>query len=79
MHGFASWTGSNGVGHRGVEATQVNGSTAGRGGDSGGLVFVLKAGNIREARGIVSNGGGTTLRWTEAPYIFSTFGMSLAP
>jgi hypothetical protein len=32
-----------------------------------------------EARGIVSYGGGTVVRWTEAPYIFTAFGMTLAP
>jgi hypothetical protein len=76
---YIEWTGSDGVLHRGVQARQVNGSTAGRGGDSGGLVFALEPGNIREARGQVSFGGGTTLRWTEAPFILSTLGMSLAP
>lgn len=77
--GYITWTGSNGVNHRGVEAHQVNGQTAIRGGDSGGLVFALLSGNIRQARGINSWGGGDVIRWCEAPYIFSTFGMSLAP
>jgi hypothetical protein len=76
---FVTWTGSNGVTHDGVEAHQVNGGTAVRGGDSGGLVFALLSGNVRQARGINSFGGGTLLRWTEAPFIFSTFSMSLAP
>jgi hypothetical protein len=78
-NGSVTWTGSNGVGHRGVEAQQVNGTIAARNADSGGLVFALKAGNIREAGGIVSYGGGTVVRWTEAPYIFTAFGMTLAP
>lgn len=79
-NGTATWTGSDGVAHRGVEAHQVDGLVAGRSGDSGGLVFVLQnGGSIRQARGIVSNGGGTMLRWTEAPYIFSAFGFTLAP
>ncbi|WP_426502093.1 hypothetical protein ACPPVO_31095 [Dactylosporangium sp. McL0621] len=73
-----TWTGSNGVGHRGVEAHQVNGQTASRPGDSGGLVFSL-SGTTRQARGIVSWGGGSTTRWTEAPYIYSQFAMQLAP
>jgi len=76
---FVTWTGSNGVTHDGVEAHQVNGGTAARGGDSGGLVFALLSGNVRQARGINSFGGGNLLRWTEAPFIFSTLSMSLAP
>ncbi|MFE9692532.1 hypothetical protein [Micromonospora sp. NPDC005806] len=78
-NGNVTWTGSNGVVHRGVEAHQVNGTTAAQPGDSGGLVFALLSGNVRQARGVNSYAGGTMLRWTEAPYIFSNFGMTLAP
>ncbi|MCJ1677555.1 S1 family peptidase [Streptomyces sp. APSN-46.1] len=72
------WTGSNGVDHRGVEGTQVNGSTAIRGGDSGGLVFSI-TGSTRQARGINSWGGGSTIRWTEVIDIYNTWGLQLAP
>lgn len=74
-----SWNGSDGVLHRGVEAAQINGAVPTRGGDSGALVFAVLAGNVRQARGIDSFGGNTFIRWTEAPFIFSTLGMSLAP
>ncbi|GAA1385796.1 hypothetical protein GCM10009639_08760 [Kitasatospora putterlickiae] len=71
------WTGSNGVDHRGVEGTQVSGYTAIQGGDSGGLVFSI-TGDTRQARGINSWGGGTTIRWTEVVDIYNTWGLQLA-
>ena len=75
------WTGGNGVAHQGVQAQQVNGLRAGRGGDSGGLVFAcLNNCSTRRARGIVSGGDtGTIINWTESPFILTAFGMSLAP
>jgi hypothetical protein len=33
----------------------------------------------REARGMVSGGNGQYIDWVEAPYIFATLGMHLAP
>ncbi|MFG1883276.1 hypothetical protein [Micromonospora sp. NPDC049102] len=75
---WLTWVGSNGVTHGGVEGQQRDGLTAIRPGDSGGLVFNVSA-NVRQARGIMSYGGGTMARWTEAPAIFNILGMSLAP
>lgn len=75
---WLTWVGSNGITHGGVEALQRDGITACRPGDSGGLVFNVSA-NVRQARGIVSQCGGTKARWTEAPAIFNILGMSLAP
>ncbi|GGO31834.1 hypothetical protein [Micromonospora parathelypteridis] len=75
---WLTWVGSNGITHGGVEGRQRDGLTAARNGDSGGLVFNVSA-NVRQARGIVSQSGGTNLRWTEAPAIFNILGMSLAP
>ncbi|WP_435205691.1 S1 family peptidase [Micromonospora sp. bgisy143] len=76
--GWLTWVGSNGITHGGVEAFQRDGTTACRPGDSGGLVFNVSA-NVRQARGIISQCGGTKARWTEAPAIFNILGMSLAP
>ena len=73
----ATWTDNTGVSRRGVLAHQVDGQTAVQVGDSGGLVFNLSSGNIRQTRGIVSSGGGNQIRWTQAPYIFSTLGLRL--
>ncbi|MEV4384644.1 hypothetical protein AB0J68_02780 [Micromonospora sp. NPDC049580] len=75
---WLTWVGSNGITHGGVEGLQRDGTTAARPGDSGGLVFNVSA-NVRQARGVVSQGGGTKMRWTEAPAIFNILGMSLAP
>jgi len=78
--GYITWTDPQGIGHAGVEAHQVDGQLAGQGGDSGGLVFALISGSSRQARGIVSTRYNYEwLRWTEAPPILSTFGLSLAP
>ncbi|MCF2527806.1 S1 family peptidase [Yinghuangia soli] len=71
-----SWTGSNGVPHRGVEGSRSG--TAIRGGDSGGLVFGI-TGSTRQARGINSWGGGGTIRWTEVVDIYNTWNLALAP
>lgn len=62
-------------------AKSVNSTVASRGGDSGGLVFNYN--NVtRQARGIVSTGGGTNdeeLAFPDANDILSYFGMKLAP
>jgi hypothetical protein len=84
ISGFLYWNDpTSGVQHAGVEAHQVDGMTAGYGGDSGGLVFALvnaNGGVTRQARGIVSmRRDWDYLRWTEAPPIMSSFGMYLAP
>ncbi|MGW3787247.1 hypothetical protein ACWD5Z_21865 [Micromonospora chokoriensis] len=76
--GWLTWVGSNGVTHGGVEAVQRDGLAACLLGDSGGLVFNIRS-NVRQARGIISQCGGSNTRWTEAPAIFNTLGMSLAP
>jgi hypothetical protein len=79
-NGYIIWTDPvTNAQHAGVEAHQVDGLTAGFGGDSGGLVFALFDWG-RQARGIVSaRWQDTNLRWTEAPPIFSSMGMDLAP
>lgn len=43
-----------------IKTTQINGTTAGRGGDSGGPVFALLGDGVR-AKGSVTGGSGTTL------------------
>ncbi|MFB7946434.1 hypothetical protein ACFC6L_16130 [Kitasatospora phosalacinea] len=76
-----TWTGENGVNHRGVQGRQVDGGTAVQGGDSGGLVFSI-TGSTRQARGIVSGGdknNNSVMVWTEVTDVFNTFGLQLAP
>ncbi|MFG3056932.1 hypothetical protein ACGFZP_39090 [Kitasatospora sp. NPDC048239] len=66
---------------RGVIGHQVNGGCANNHGDSGGLVFGLNDASTRHVRGIVSalvDGMGCNgIFWTEAPDIYSTFGVHL--
>ncbi|WP_313918365.1 hypothetical protein [Tahibacter sp.] len=43
-----------------IRTTQINGSTAARGGDSGGPMFALLGDGVR-AKDSVTGGGGTTM------------------
>jgi len=74
----------NGGTVRGVEGVDVNGWGSVNG-DSGAIVFAISGPGVRQARGIVSNGGadGTPdqrrVQWTEAVDIFNQFGLKLNP
>ncbi|GLZ79486.1 hypothetical protein Afil01_42930 [Actinorhabdospora filicis] len=72
-----TWTGENGKGHRGVEAAKDTPGDAARPGDSGGTVWTT-TGSSRQVRGIVSWGGRSLVRWTEATDILGSFGMHIA-
>lgn len=74
----------NGGDVRGVEGVDIHGWGSVNG-DSGGTVFANLGHGVRQARGIVSNGGkdGTPdqrrVQWTEAVDIFRQFGLKLNP
>lgn len=74
----------NGGTVRGVEGVDVNGWGSVNG-DSGAVVFAVSGRGVRQARGIVSDGGadGTPdqrrVQWTEAVDIFHQFGLKLNP
>ncbi len=74
----------NGAKVRGVEGVDIHGWGSVNG-DSGGTVFANLGHGIRQARGIISNGGkdGTAdqrrVQWTEAVDIFRQFGLKLNP
>lgn len=79
------WFKIDGYWARGVEGVDVLHGWGAHAGDSGGTVFALEPGNVRQARGIVSSGGadGTPdqkrVDWIEAPDIFRAFGLRLNP
>ncbi|MFE7872012.1 hypothetical protein [Micromonospora humida] len=56
-----------------IKSTQTSGSTAARGGDSGGPVFTLDGTGVR-AKGIVSGGGGTTLYFQDWADVIRVYG-----
>ncbi|MDH6129204.1 hypothetical protein [Kitasatospora sp. GP82] len=62
---------------RGVQG-QSSGWTAEHG-DSGALVFTVSGSTTRQARGIMSAGGGGTVYWTEAPDILNSWNLHLNP
>ena len=78
------WFPIGGYTARGVEGVDVNGWGS-HNGDSGGTVFAVEPGGVRQARGIISSGGldGTPdqkrVDWTEAVDIFRAFGLKLNP
>jgi hypothetical protein len=58
-----------------IRTTQVDGGTAGRGGDSGGPVFTLDGSGVR-AKGIVSAGSGNTMYfqdWADVERLYSAY------
>ncbi len=58
-----------------IKTTQINGSTAARGGDSGGPVFALLGDGVR-AKGSVTGGGGTTMYfqdWADVIRLYSGY------
>lgn len=58
-----------------INTTQINGSTAVRGGDSGGPVFSLMGDGVR-AKGSVTGGSGTTMYfqdWADVIRLYSGY------
>ena len=68
---------------RGVWGDAVNNGWGAAGGDSGATIFAVESGGVRQARGVLSDGtpgdGTPGVFWTEAPDIFSYFGLTLNP
>lgn len=77
------WFKIGGYWARGVEGVDVRTGWGSHNGDSGGTVFAVERGGVRQARGIISSGGadGTPdqkrVDWVEAPDIFAAFGLRL--
>ena len=70
---------------RGVEGVDVRHGWGSHNGDSGGTVFAVEPGNVRQARGIISSGGadGTAdqkrVDWIEAVDILGVYHLRLNP
>ncbi len=63
----------------GPEAHQVNGQVAVRSGDSGGPVFSHQPDGTVALHGVVSHGGGSVIRFTNALQILQALNLRLAP
>lgn len=79
------WFRTGGYWARGVEGVDVAHGWGSHNGDSGGTVFAVEPGGVRQARGIVSSGGldGTAdqkrVDWIEAPDIFHAYDLKPNP